>query len=80
MEDFFLKFSRHFERRKMPKHWKESHGCLHGHHADADFRRKFTRAFRAKENQHLRSTIANGDVEQYELLCVEKRNVDWFFF
>jgi hypothetical protein len=80
MEEFFAKFSRHFRHDEMPKHWKESHGWFSHRHAPADYRRERTRSARNRENHELRSAFANGNLENYEPLHIEKYDADWHYF
>lgn len=78
--DNLLKSSRHFRRVEMPNHWKESHGFFSGRHAPAGYRRDRVRLARIKENHHLRSALANDELENYEPLNIAKRDADWLYF
>ena len=60
------------------KGWHEN--CEYSGHAPANYRRDRVRMVRHRENHHLRNHLTNVSFEDFEPLCLAKRDADWLYF
>lgn len=66
-------------RKALPKGWNENgeFRC----HAPKSYRHDRVRSVRHRENHHLSNHLANNrSLEDFEPLCIAKRDADWLYF
>jgi hypothetical protein len=69
---------RFFTRKDVKKNWNEN-GEKH-QHAPKAYRHNLVRRARRKEKHNLANAVANNNLDNYEPLCVAKRDADWLYF